>query len=349
MLEVGLVDEIPGATCPMPTKVSVQDSRVAYGELKPAVPALEAWKSDPLATALRAASDRLCLWDYRQHVPAVTFFQVWQSRLQLQNVYMNREPYLFPLRGAAVLHVRKLWGQDQSDIPQLRLSARLRLHPTADPFSSSGADRTSEDSLDADSDGSETQRRWLPGFFRNRDRRWKKEKTGTFHAGSIDNHFENFRLPGRIYLKLGTTIHLPGLMLWVDRADRQRRSLYTTLVRRQSATWWGFEWDLIRRLEGSRSGGRPTRRHYGAINITPSCLFLHASWIPVQDDGALRLIAGIQHKFRIASSQHKSRDFRKPPMNNPRPNRFLQLTLRFGIDLLRGGLYITPVADGTYF
>lgn len=335
----------------MPTKVSVQDSKVGFGELRPTFPSFEAWNSDPLATALRAASDRLCLWDYRQHVPALTFFQVWQSRLQLQNIYMNRDPYLLPVRGAAVLYIRRLWSQERNDTPQLRLSARLRLHPTANALYNTSADTTNEDALENDKYVIKSRRGWLPSLFRNRlrDRNRERESGPSYHVRSSSRQAEPFALPGRLYLKLGTTVRLPGLMLWTDRADRDRRRLYTNLVQRQPATWWGFEWDFIRRLDKFRTKSRHTRRKDNVARTSPSYFFLHASWIPTYEEDALRLVAGVQYKFNIAKKKYTDRKRSIRPFTDAKQNRFLQLTMRFGIDLLRGELYITPVADGTYF
>jgi hypothetical protein len=335
----------------MPTSVSVQNSLVTAGELRPTLPALEAWRTVPLETLVRAASDRLCLWDYQKHAPALTFFQVWQTRLLLQNVYMNRDPYVLPLRGAAVLSLRRLWGQNSSDTPRLRLSARLRLHPTEGACDAEAADQDSGNDFGWSGSKQTWRQRWLPPFL-NWHRAGERRSVGgdwdSNRKSSLVNT-EQFRLPGRLYLKLGTTIDLPGLMLWESAAERNRRRLYSTALRERSSTWWGFEWDFMRCLGAFQGCAASANRKWMNSNAQLSHWFLHASWIPTNSDAPWHLVAGVQHRFRVAKPRKSHRRSRRSYSAPTKETGFFQLTLRLGFDLMRSEIYLTPVADGTYF
>lgn len=350
--------------------VNVTHTYIGGGKLLPPLPAGRAWRSSPANTAANFASARLCLWDYHTHAPALTFFQTWASHFQLQNLRTGRDPYVLPVRAAAVL----LLAGQRVAAPAVKLSARMRVHPTLDARRVAEAAQRGEiyEDRDAHSDDVALGERAAGG------RRAAEARA----PASLYETLCALRVPGRLYVKAGTHVDMP--LGDPDGAKAQRRRFSTA----QSVdgggdggggdVWWGVEWDYMRTLEmhvraDSGGGGgsalaRRTPRRPQYRNVLPRTKwFAHASWMPAHDGAQPRLVTGLQHRFLLPAiglggrgdkrERDAGRAFRfggdrqheggRAAARRGAPRR-LPLTMRFGVDIGRGALYITPVAEGTY-
>ncbi|KAK4537361.1 hypothetical protein CDCA_CDCA12G3386 [Cyanidium caldarium] len=336
----------------MQTNISVTDTLVVGGELLPPLPAASSWERSPGQTVLRFASDRFCAWDYQRRVPAVTFFQVWNSHFQMQNLVAGRDPYVFPIRASGVLSLFRLMKRSPLDVPLLKLSMRMRLHPTKDPVRTALAMESGQiyqDRTDEDADAG-VRRRTV-----GHSRRWLPPAGG---SGAASEHavpplweqLREFRMPGRVYFKAGVNIAMPWLHFWESEASKEARRFNTLVLSPQSSTWWGLEWDYLQRLEVNvleRTARGKTQRR----NILPrSFVFLHASWVPPRDGTRPHLVAGVQHKLllpRPRLERHQTAEKRRVTRLRFGDGH-IPLTIRLGVNFSYGSLYATPVAQGTY-